>query len=268
VQRHVLHVGEINDARRVAWCRRIEAFDEDGRQGRPIALFPEDRAAPALNCDVVHVRLSGLRLPRPPQWGACWLACHVWDQLRLDDFRSPRLPVSREETRWMDVLKTLGAHRLINPVASGDGIGIDLSRARWVIFRVPTSPWHTRTTCIVAWTSCRCTRQTVELPAAALEEGRWRDLFNADFDVLLYDLTSTYFEINTADGPEGDKRRHGYSRRAAIRPRAARQRSAGAVPGGNAEGRLSRLEKDLLAKAWQQAPDGVQVKLLATDDEL
>jgi Transposase DDE domain len=41
---------------------------------------------------------------------------------------------------------------------------------------------------------------------------RWRDLFNVDFDVLLYDLTSTYFEINAADVPEGDKRRHGYSR--------------------------------------------------------
>ena len=42
-------------------------------------------------------------------------------------------------------------------------------------------------------------------------EDRWRDLFNASFEVLLYDLTSTYFE---ADPPflEGDKRRHGYSR--------------------------------------------------------
>ena len=73
-----------------AWCRTIEAFDEGGQQARQIALFPEDRAAPALNCDVVHVRLSGLRLHRPRQWGACWLACHVWDQLRLDDFWSPR----------------------------------------------------------------------------------------------------------------------------------------------------------------------------------
>jgi hypothetical protein len=41
---------------------------------------------------------------------------------------------------------------------------------------------------------------------------RWRDLFNANFDVLFYDLTSTYFEINAADVAEGDKRRHGYSR--------------------------------------------------------
>jgi hypothetical protein len=41
---------------------------------------------------------------------------------------------------------------------------------------------------------------------------RWRDLFNVDFDVLLYDLTSTYFEINASDVAEGEKRRHGYSR--------------------------------------------------------
>ena len=91
------------------------AFDEDSQQARQIALFPEDRHAPALNCAVVHVRLSGLRLHRPRQWGACWLACHVWDQLRLDDFWSPRLPTSREGTRWLEVLKTLVAYRLIDP---------------------------------------------------------------------------------------------------------------------------------------------------------
>ena len=79
VQRHVLlYLGEINDAQKAAWCRTIEAIDEGGEQARQIALFPEDRLAPALNCDVVHVRLSGLRLHRPRQWGACWLACHVW----------------------------------------------------------------------------------------------------------------------------------------------------------------------------------------------
>ena len=68
VQRHVLYLGEINDAQRAAWCQTIEAFDENGQQARQIALFPEDRQAPALNCDVVHVRLSGLRLHRPRQW--------------------------------------------------------------------------------------------------------------------------------------------------------------------------------------------------------
>jgi len=109
VQRHVLYLGEINDSQRAAWCQTLEACDENSQRARQIALFPDDRLAPALNCDVVHVRLSGLRLHRPRQWGACWLACHVWDQLRLDDFWSPRLAVSREGTRWLDVLKTLVA---------------------------------------------------------------------------------------------------------------------------------------------------------------
>ena len=142
VQRHVLYLGEINDSQRAAWCQTIEAFDEDGQQARQIALFPEHRQAPALNCNVVHVRLSGLRLHRPRQWGACWLACRVWDQLRLDDFWSPRLPVSREGTRWLDVLKTLVAYRLIEPgsewrlhrqwydqSAMGDLLGADFALA-------------------------------------------------------------------------------------------------------------------------------------------
>src|SRR5438270_9364062 len=80
VQRQVLYLGEINDGQKAAWCRTIEAFDEAGQDPRQIALFPEDRPAPVLDCDVVHVRLSGLRLHRPRQWGACWLACHLWDQ--------------------------------------------------------------------------------------------------------------------------------------------------------------------------------------------
>src|SRR3954454_4051385 len=73
------YLGEINDSQRAAWCQTIEAFDEGGQSGKQIALFPEDRAAPLLDCDVVHVRLSGLRLRRPRQWGGCWLACHLWD---------------------------------------------------------------------------------------------------------------------------------------------------------------------------------------------
>ena len=115
VQRHVLYLGEINDSQRAAWCQTIEAFDENRQSGKQIALFPEDRAAPPLDCDVVHVRLSGLRLRRPRQWGGCWLACHLWDQLQLDEFWSPRLPVSRQGTRWLNVLKTLVAYRLIDP---------------------------------------------------------------------------------------------------------------------------------------------------------
>jgi hypothetical protein len=94
-QRHVLYLGEINDSQRAAWCQTIEAFEEGGQASRQIALFPEDRAPRRLDFDVVHVRLSGLRLRRPRQWGGCWLARQLWDQLHSDDFWSPRLPASR-----------------------------------------------------------------------------------------------------------------------------------------------------------------------------
>src|ERR1700675_5156645 len=85
VQRQVLYLGEINDSQRSAWSRAIEVFDEAG-QSAQIALFPEDRAAPVLACDVVSIRLSGMRLRRPRQWGACWLAMGLSDLLRLDAF--------------------------------------------------------------------------------------------------------------------------------------------------------------------------------------
>src|SRR3954465_11174347 len=82
VQRHVLYLGEINDAQQAAWCRTIEAFEERGHRGRQRSGVPEDRTPPALECAVVQVRLSGLRLRPSRQWGACWLACAGTPKLR------------------------------------------------------------------------------------------------------------------------------------------------------------------------------------------
>jgi len=205
VQRHVLYLGEINDSQRAAWCQTIEAFDEGGRQTRQIALFPEDRAAPALDCDVVHVRLSDLRLRRPRQWGACWLACHVWDQLQLDEFWSTRLPASRQGIRWLNVLKTLVGYRLVDPgsewrlhrqwyeqSAMGDLLGEDFA--------------------IVGKDNLyRCLDKLLahKPDLFGFLQQRWKTLFQAGFEVLLYDLTSTYFEC---DPPAAGKRRFGYSR--------------------------------------------------------
>jgi hypothetical protein len=228
VQRHVLYLGEINDSQRAAWCRTIEAFDEDGQQARQIALFPEDRQAPALNCDVVHVRLGGLRLHRPRQWGACWLACHVWGQLRLDDFWSPRLPASREGTRWLDVLKTLVAYRLIDPgsewrlhrqwydqSAMGDLLGADFALAR-------------------KDNLYRCLDRLLVHKAELFSflQQRWKSLFGAEFEVLLYDLTSTYPRVK----PEGMLRMRSTGGRQAalwLQPRQA----IGLRPGGHCLGR-------------------------------
>ena len=143
VQRQVLYLGEINDSQRAAWSNAIEVFDEGAGQPKQIALFPEDRIAPALDCDVVSIRLSEMRLRRPRQWGACWMATLLWDQLRLDEFWFAALPPSREGTNWLNILKTLVGYQLISPgsewrlhrhwfehSAMGDLLGEDLALVR------------------------------------------------------------------------------------------------------------------------------------------
>jgi hypothetical protein len=114
LQRQVLYLGEINDSQQAAWTRAIEVFGDDG-QPQQVAIFPDDRTAPPLDCEVVQIRLSELSLHRPRQWGACWLALALWTQLDLDRFWSPRLPESRQGTRWLNVLKTLVVYRLLDP---------------------------------------------------------------------------------------------------------------------------------------------------------
>src|SRR5271154_4363031 len=79
VQRQVLYLGEINDSQHEAWCRAIEAFDEESRQSTQLALFPADRTVPDHARHYgVQVRLAEMQLHRPRQWGACWLTCQLY----------------------------------------------------------------------------------------------------------------------------------------------------------------------------------------------
>ena len=201
----MLHLGELNDAQRAGWVRAIEALDGSGAS-RQLALFPSDRERlPRVEAESVRIRLDGIRLHRPRQWGACWLALRLWEELQLDAFWAPRLEPSRKGTRWLNVLKTLCCHRLIEP------------GSEWRLHRA----WFDRTAmadllgegaAVAAKnTLYRCLDRLVEHrdDLFAFLRGRWEDLFGATFDVLLYDLTSTYFE---SDPPRAGKRRHGYSR--------------------------------------------------------
>ena len=205
VQRQVLYLGEINDTQKAAWCKSIEVLQAG--QGAPMqmAIFPDDRPAPELDCDVVQVKLSGLQLRQPRQWGGCWLACTLWEQLSLDEFWSARLPPSRKGTRWVNVLKTLVCYQLLDPgsewrlhrqwyerSALGDLLGEDLGL-------VQSNKLY------------RCLDKLLAHKASLFSflHRRWQVLFDARFDVLLYDLTSTYFE---SAPPDSGKRRHGYSR--------------------------------------------------------
>src|SRR5262247_2020615 len=81
-QRHVLYLGEINASQERAWRKSIEVLDEQADRRRTLALFPEDRCDGLLpDSSIVRLRLSQLRLYRPRQWGACWLALKLWEEL-------------------------------------------------------------------------------------------------------------------------------------------------------------------------------------------
>ena len=116
VQRHVLYLGEINDTQELAWRRSIEVFEDGAARPRTLSLFPEDRVEGLLaDASIVGVKLSELRLRRPRQWGACWLALMLWRELQLDQFWSKRLRASRKGTHWDQVLFVLVAYRLLAP---------------------------------------------------------------------------------------------------------------------------------------------------------
>lgn len=207
VQRHVLYLGEINDSQRAAWQKCIEVFDEQSGQSRQCALFPEDRTPPATDTPAVLVRLEGLQLSRPRSWGACWLGDYLWRELQLDCFFAPRLGRSREGTDWEKVLRLLTIYRLLCPgsewrlhrhwfgtTAMGDLLEADERLAQ-------------------DDTLYRGLDGLLEHKDALFAHlrARWSDLFGVRFDVLLYDLTSTYFECDAPED-ENDPRRFGYSR--------------------------------------------------------
>jgi len=326
VQRHVLYLGEINDTQERVWRKSIEVLEDGAAAPRPLSLFPEDRCEGLLPDDsIVRLKLSQVRLCRPRAWGACWLALTLWRELQLDRFWSERLSTSRKGTRWDQVLIVLVAYRLLAP------------GSEWRLHR----EWFERSALVDLLGENAGLAEIHKLYAchdrlllhkqAVFDHlvGRWRDLFNASFDVLLYDLTSTYFE---SDPPfaEGDKRRYGYSRdhrgdcvqvvialvvtpeglplayevlagntsdKTTLRgflDRIERQYGKArriwlmdrGIPTeevlaemraadppvqylvGTPKGRLSRLEKDLIGKPWQEVRPGVHVKLLPQDGEL
>lgn len=325
-QRHVLYLGEINSSQELAWRKSIAVFEEGKEKPSTLSLFDADHCeAEVDDKSMVGVRLSELRLCRPRQWGACWLVVKLWRELELDRFWGERLGINRKGTRWEDVLLVLVAYRLIAPgsewrlhrqwfgsSALGDVLSADSALAD------PHKLYG-------------CHDHLLEHKQALFDHliGRWRDLFNLSFEVLLYDLTSTYFE---SDPPcdENDKRRFGYSRdkrsdcvqvvialivtpqgfplayevlagntqdsttlkefldkiekqygkaeriwlmdRGIPTEKVLEQMRHGDPPVkylvGTPKGRLSRLEKQLIDKPWQQARPGVEVKLLAQPDEL
>jgi len=204
-QKQVLYLGEINGNQQSAWRKTLEVFDEAQQRFTPISLFPEDRPVPAEALDSVQVKLSEMKLQRARPYGNCWLGCELWRQLALDRFWAAKLPKGREAVAWSQVLELLVVNRLIDPGSE---------------FRVHRQ-WFEQSAMDVLLGEdfavaekdrlYRCLDRVLEHKQAMFVhlQQRWKDLFNAEFDLLLYDLTSTYVEGEAEQNP---KAKYGYSR--------------------------------------------------------
>ena len=207
VQRNILHLGEINSGQEAAWRKTLEVFDEARQQNMNLSLFADDEPVSAAAIDSVQVKLSEMELRRPRALGNCWLGCELWRQLGLEAFWQQRLAqhVQRETVDWEKVLRLLVVNRLIEPgsefrvhrhwfdqSAMGELLAVDFAVAEKDRLY-------------------RCLDRVLEHKQElfAYLKQKWADLFGADFEVLLYDLTSTYFEGEMEQNP---KARRGYSR--------------------------------------------------------
>jgi len=204
-QRQVMYLGEINDSQELHWRKTLRVFDEDRGEHRQLELFPDDRVIPADALDAVSLRMLEFKLHRPRSYGDCWLGCVLWDELELGSFWESRLGSERGAVSWTKVLQVLVINRLIDPgsefavhrqwflrSAMDELLGVDFEVAgKDRLYR-----------CLD-----RLLPHKDSLFGHLVE--RWKSLFNAQFDVLLYDLTSTYFEGSCERIP---KARHGYSR--------------------------------------------------------
>ena len=205
VQRTLLYLGEINDQQQARWRKTLEVFVEEEQSYSTLSLFPDDRAVPADALDSVQVRLSGLEVRRPRAYGNCWLACELWQQLGLDEFWQQRLPEERAAVSWEKVLRLLVVNRLLDP-----GSEFHVHR-QWFVDSAMDELLETDFAVAEKDRLYRCLDRVLEHKQELFVwlKQKWADLFHADFEVLLYDLTSTYFEGEMEQNP---KAKRGYSR--------------------------------------------------------
>jgi hypothetical protein len=205
IQKPLLYLGELNDSQQAAWTKSLTVFNTQRQASETLSLFPEDRTPTPGPLPTLLVKWQDYRLSHPRQYGACWLACELWRQLDLAAFWEGKLGRSREGTDWARTLLVSVAYRLIAPgsewkcwrlwyerSAMGDLLGSDFYLGnKDQLYQVLD----------------RVLAPRADLFAHLRE--RWQDLFGAHYELLLYDLTSTYFEGEAEANPKAD---YGYSR--------------------------------------------------------
>ena len=220
-QRQALYLGELNDSQRAEWQRTVEAFDENGKPHQ-MKLFPENRAPGTDDDSVVRIRTDRLVVKNLRNWGEVWLGTVLWDKLGLDDFWKARLSSSRKGTDWLSIMKAIVLYRFTDP-------GSELRmHSNWMantaieelIGSGALTGRSTLYSCLdrVIWQSDEWRKPRAERRNSFKDElfyylrDRWAGLFGSTCDVVLFDLTSTYFEVDGSKALESELQRYGYSR--------------------------------------------------------
>lgn len=203
-QKTLCYLGELNSSAPARWLRTVEVFNEQG-EAQQLKLFPSHVEPPAGDPQVARVLLNKVRLERTRQFGACWLGLELWKRLELDRFFEAAVDDDAAEVPWSRVAALLAINRLCAP---GSELAIE---QRWFPSTALDDLLGIEESKINDTRLYRCLDRI--LPHKTKLERHLKDrygaLFGAEFDVLLYDLTSTYVEGAAEKNP---MMRRGYSR--------------------------------------------------------
>jgi len=203
-QRTLCYLGELNSSAQARWLKTIEVFNEQG-EAQQLKLFPAQVEPPADDLQVARVLLNKVRLERTRQFGSCWLGLELWRRLGLDRFFEAAVDEQEADVPWSRVAAVLAINRLCAP---GSELAIE---ERWYPATALDDLLGIEEGKINDTRLYRCLDRI--LPhKTRLEQHlkqRYGELFDAEFDVLLYDLTSSYVEGAAEKNP---MMRRGYSR--------------------------------------------------------
>lgn len=203
-QKTLCYLGELNGSAQTRWLKTIEVFNEQG-EAQQLKLFPSHVEAPADDPQVARVLLNKVRLERTRQFGACYLGLELWKRLELDRFFERALDRAPADVPWSRIAALLAINRLCAP---GSELAVE---QRWYPATALDDLLGIEEGKINDTRLYRCLDRI--LPYKTKLERHLKDrygtLFGAEFDVLLYDLTSTYVEGAAEDNP---MMRRGYSR--------------------------------------------------------
>jgi transposase len=203
-QKTLCYLGELNSSAQARWLTTVEVFNEQG-EARQLKLFPSQVALPADDAQAARVLLNKVRLERTRQFGSCFLGLELWKRLELDRFFEQTVDGESADVPWSRVAALLAINRLCAP---GSELAIE---QRWYPSTALDDLLEIEEGKINDTRLYRCLDRILPHKTKLerhLKE-RYGALFGAEFDVLLYDLTSTYVEGAAERNPMV---RRGYSR--------------------------------------------------------